>query len=66
MGFITKAVQEIWGLFVDDWIFAVALIGWIAICGGLRHIIGSGDMGIVMAVGFAVLTVAFTTKRAAE
>lgn len=66
MGFITKAVQEIWGLFVDDWIFAAALILWIAVCGGLRHVLGSGNTGIVMAVGFAVLTVAFTTKRAAE
>jgi len=56
---ISKTIAlEIWGLFVDDAAFAVAVVAWLAITGIASHYIGRSDwMPILFFIGLALLLV---------
>ena len=58
-------LQELWGLFVDDGAFALLILIWLFVGWLLPRISVPPDIAcVVFAVGFAVLLIESTLRRA--
>lgn len=55
--------DEIIGLFVDDWAFALLLLAWVGVFYALARS-GRPPSGLIFFAGLAVLTLAFVVRRA--
>lgn len=57
MGWARTVVREVWGLFVDDCSFAVAILVWVGVVWvGERWVGGwSGGLGVLLFGGLAVI-----------
>ena len=64
---LTKTVlSEVWGLFVDDGSFAVAVVVWLGVAGlVLTHLCDLGGWaGVTLFVGLAAILVESVVRRA--
>ncbi len=59
MGWMRTVVREVWGLFVDDGSFAIAIVVWVGVMWVVaqRFGVSSRAMGAVLFAGFAVILV---------
>jgi hypothetical protein len=66
MQWIKTIAAEIYGLFVDDGSFAIAILAWLALYWLLVPSIGTlhGVMGPILFVGLAAILVESVTRRA--
>ncbi|MFK0642926.1 hypothetical protein NO134_21780 [Ochrobactrum sp. BD22] len=65
MNWLTTIAKELFGLFVDDWGFAVAIIVWPAIVWVLSgYIHHSGWDGVVLFGGLALILIGSAARRA--
>jgi hypothetical protein len=66
MRWIRTVLAELYGLFVDDGSFAVAILVWLGLCWLLLPRIGvpPGAMGPVLFVGLAAILVESAARRA--
>lgn len=66
MKWIGTIVREVFGLFVDDGSFAVAILVWLALVGlGLPRLgVAAGWDGLLMFAGLALILVASAAQRA--
>ncbi len=57
---------EVFGLFVDDGSFALAIVAWLALAGlGLPRLgVAAGWDGLILFAGLALILVASATRRA--
>jgi len=64
MKWLKNIVREIFGLFVDDGSFALAILLWLAIVRGAtpRLIIPSGITGIILFAGLALILAESATR----
>jgi len=67
MSALRKASAELFGLFVEDRAFALAIALWIAICGALAYLHAGSTQtrSLALFVGLAVILIA-TVVRAAR
>jgi hypothetical protein len=64
MSALTVAVRKLYGLFVDDLGFALAIAGWIAVAVLLLRFLDPGARGIVLFAGFALVLIAGVQRGA--
>lgn len=64
MNFLRNAIAEIIGLFVDDWLFAILLIIWVALTASAAHHLSPRLVGPVFFLGLAALTLTFAVRQA--
>lgn len=64
MNFLRSAVSEIIGLFVNNWVFALLLIVWIALFSVLRGHLPIRAAAFVFFGGIALLTLTFIARKA--
>ena len=66
MKWIGMIVREVFGLFVDDGSFAVAILVWLALVGlGLPRLgIAVGWDGLILFIGLALILVVSAAQRA--
>ncbi len=64
MGWLRTVVREVYGLFVDDGSFAVAIVVWVGVVWLVlpRFGVPSGVSAIVLAFGLAILLVESTLR----
>ena len=64
MNILKHAFEEVWGLFVDDPIFAAAILVWVVVIkllvGRLPHVMS----GPVLFVGLVIVLVSLTYRQA--
>ncbi len=65
MSWLKTIIAEVWGLFVDDGHFAIAILLWLALVGGLLPRLGVGPiwLSIVLFVGLAAILIESTVRR---
>ena len=66
MNVLTLALRELYGLFVDDLGYALAIAGWIVLSVALLRFLDPGARGIVLFAGFALILVASVRRGAAR
>ncbi len=67
MSAVGAVLRELWGLFVDDGLFALLILIWLVVVWGLPRLgIPAALACILFAVGLAALLVASTARRAAQ
>ena len=64
MNVLTLALKELYGLFVDDLGYALAIAGWIVLSVVLLRFIDPGARGIVLFAGFALILVGSVRRGA--
>ncbi len=64
MTFLRSILREMLGLFVDDWAFALLLVGWVTLFAVLGHRLPPSWEGIIFFAGLALLTLAFAVRKA--
>lgn len=66
MKWIGTVVREVFGLFVDDGSFAIAILVWLVLVGlGLPRLgIAAGWDGLILFAGLALILVATAAQRA--
>lgn len=64
MTFLRSILREMLGLFVDDWAFALLLVGWVTLFAVLGHRLPPASEGIIFFAGLALLTLAFAVRKA--
>jgi hypothetical protein len=62
MNVIVGAFRELYGLFVDDGAYALAIVAWIVIALALLRFIDPGIRGIVLFAGCALILIAGVTR----
>jgi hypothetical protein len=63
---LRNAVDEVWGLFVDDQIFAGALVAWVIVMKLISHELGRTVSAPVLFGGLVILLVALTYRQAVK
>jgi hypothetical protein len=65
MSWLKTIFAEIWGLFVDDGLFAVAILVWLAIVGGLLPHLGIEPLwiGLILFAGLGAILLESTIRR---
>lgn len=64
MNVLRAALSAIVGLFVDDWVFALALGVWVGVIALARHRLPADIPAPLLFAGLAVLTLVFVVRRA--
>lgn len=65
MNAVRLAVQKLYGLFVDDLGYALAIAGWIVLSLALLRFLDPVARGLVLFAGFALILIA-SVQRAAR
>ena len=58
MNVVTLALRELYGLFVEDLGYALAIVIWILLSVALLRFLDPGIRGIVLFTGFALILIA--------
>ena len=66
MNVVTTALKELYGLFVEDGAYAVAILVWIALSLALLRYIEPSVRGVVLFAGFAAIVIAGVLRGAEE
>ncbi len=68
MRWMKSVLQEVWGLFVDDGSFALAILAWVAVTGLVLPRLGvtRGMDGILLFAGLALILVESAWRRAGK
>lgn len=67
MNWLTTIVKELFGLFVDDWGFALAILVWSAAVWMLSHQIEHpGWNGVILFCGFALILIGSAVRKARQ
>jgi hypothetical protein len=63
---LRSALGELYGLFVEDRTFALATLGWLAVCGvlGFAHVLSPPARGLILFLGLAGILIASTRNAA--
>jgi hypothetical protein len=66
MGWVRTVLAEIFGLFVDDGSFALAILAWLAVAGlGLPHLdLPAAVKGPILFLGLAAILIESALRRA--
>lgn len=66
MTWIRAIAAELFGLFVDDGTFALAILAWLAVCGLALPRVGVGPeaQGVLLFAGLAAVLVESAARRA--
>lgn len=56
--------RELLGLFVDDWVFALLLVAWVAVFAIAGHRLPGAWEGALFFAGFAAFTLVFAVRKA--
>lgn len=64
MNILKHAAEEVWGLFVDDPIFAAAIIVWVVVIKLLTGVLPHVMAGLALFVGLVVILVGLTYRQA--
>ncbi|RFB78609.1 hypothetical protein [Methylovirgula sp. 4M-Z18] len=68
MTWMKTIATEVWGLFVDDGHFAVSIVLWLAVTGGLLPRLGidSSWLGIILFAGLGLILLESAIRRASK
>lgn len=64
MNILRNIVSELIGLFVDDWVFALLLIGWVALFAIAGPRLSANAAGPLFLLGIALLVLTSTARKA--
>ncbi len=66
MNVVTAALKELYGLFVEDGAYAVAILVWIALSLALLRYLDPSVRGVVLFAGFAAIMIAGVLRASKE
>lgn len=64
MNILKHAAEEVWGLFVDDPMFAAAIVLWVLVVKLLVGLLPHAMAGLVLFAGLVVILVSLTYRQA--